>query len=1114
MTTSGETTNSAQSSPDGLLTIQPLPSELQNAQNGLLLQPGGTGEVSSYSLVFDLYVPSSGAQSGEFSLFQANSQNSGDAELSGQVSGDSYGIGTGGEYNGFAKLDAWNRVGITVQANADGTATVMTYINGQLTAEQIIPSSEASEFVIDRAEGFFIFTDNDGEDFAGYASNVLFVETVLSSDDMAALGHTSSEGIVPDALIDDFLQFNATEFRFDENSLAPAFGEGSLNGQGITPQTTTADQAGIPDTSVVPVDNAPITAPDAGSVAENQSAVFDLLANDGDPNGSALTLSGFSVTGVDGFNLSNDQAEAAFSVVDNKLVANPGSVFASLEDDQSARVLISYVVRNAQGDEAVGTAVITISGYSLYHRITGTPDNDILTGTSGKDLIEAGAGDDQVTAGDEDDIVEGGAGNDVLNGGAGADTLSGGAGNDRLISGIGADVLDGGDGVDTAAFSGSRIHYEITFQAAADRYNLVDRRSTLADRAELTAVENLEFADRTVTSQELNGYLNTHRTFTGPADTSTGAKTVLRWNTDTAGGVEIQIKSFDALGRQSSGTTFHTNGTKTAQVWDLNNTQSWSTYINNIDAQGRLYRQDGTNDNGTKWVSFWDVTNAQNWSTYTDNYDAIGRRVSQQGTYDDGRQWYTFWDVSNASSWSTYTDTYDAAGRRTMQDGYYDNGSRWIYSWDQSGSYNWWEVQDHYNAAGQRTNQNGTYDSGGKWYYTWDVSASYDWYQVLNYYDASGRSTSDHVYYDSGATTNIYKDASGGNSWSTYYQLMNGYGSLYQQLFYYDDGSRTEENWDPQNQAYWQYSYWHYNAWGYLDYAYSIMDDGSYYYTVAPIALDLNGDGIDLVAFQESSANFDWDGDGASQQTAWVGPQDGFLTIDLAADGSAGADGVIDQRKEIAFTDWATGTTSDLEGLRIAFDSNGDSVLDNRDARWSEFRIWQDLNQDGKTDAGELKTLDEWGITSISLTAGSGETSPRSDGSQVGATIDYTRDDGTSGKGGDVSLTIEVLEIVGGTGDDILTGGRSDNHFTGGSGSDVFVFASGFGKDTITDFVAGSGTDDAIEFDDAVFADLSAVLAAASQVGDDTVITYDGDNTITLKNVTKTNLHTDDFRFV
>ena len=40
-----------------------------------------------------------------------------------------------------------------------------------------------------------------------------------------------------------------------------------------------------------------------------------------------------------------------------------------------------------------------------------------------------------------------------------------------------------------------------------------------------------------------------------------------------------------------------------------------------------------------------------------------------------------------------------------------------------------------------------------------------------------------------------------------------------------------------------------------------------------------------------------------------------------------------------------------------------------------------------------------------------------------------------------------------------------------------------------------------------------AVLAAATQVGDDVVITKDAGNTITLENVLKANLSADDFSF-
>lgn len=46
-----------------------------------------------------------------------------------------------------------------------------------------------------------------------------------------------------------------------------------------------------------------------------------------------------------------------------------------------------------------------------------------------------------------------------------------------------------------------------------------------------------------------------------------------------------------------------------------------------------------------------------------------------------------------------------------------------------------------------------------------------------------------------------------------------------------------------------------------------------------------------------------------------------------------------------------------------------------------------------------------------------------------------------------------------------------------------------------------------LEFDDTLFADFGAVLAAASQVESNMAITFDAVNTVTLKNVVLTNLH-------
>src|SRR5207253_5499825 len=50
-------------------------------------------------------------------------------------------------------------------------------------------------------------------------------------------------------------------------------------------------------------------------------------------------------------------------------------------------------------------------------------------------------------------------------------------------------------------------------------------------------------------------------------------------------------------------------------------------------------------------------------------------------------------------------------------------------------------------------------------------------------------------------------------------------------------------------------------------------------------------------------------------------------------------------------------------------DNNADQVIDQSDEIWSQLRVWVDASHDGKSDAGELKTLAELGITQINVTA-------------------------------------------------------------------------------------------------------------------------------------------------
>lgn len=78
----------------------------------------------------------------------------------------------------------------------------------------------------------------------------------------------------------------------------------------------------------------------------------------------------------------------------------------------------------------------------------------------------------------------------------------------------------------------------------------------------------------------------------------------------------------------------------------------------------------------------------------------------------------------------------------------------------------------------------------------------------------------------------------------------------------------------------------------------------------------------------------------------------------------------------------------------------------------------------------------------------------------------------------------------------------------------LMMFASQSAKDTITDFRSTGASSDVLEFSIGLFADFDTAMAAAGQIGADTVFSLDAETTLTLKGVQLGSLATDDFRFV
>jgi hypothetical protein len=144
--------------------------------------------------------------------------------------------------------------------------------------------------------------------------------------------------------------------------------------------------------------------------------------------------------------------------------------------------------------------------------------------------------------------------------------------------------------------------------------------------------------------------------------------------------------------------------------------------------------------------------------------------------------------------------------------------------------------------------------------------------------------------------------------------------------------------------------------------------------------LDLNGDGVHFLG-QDAGVHYDY---GAGLvTTAWAGADDGILVRD------ANHNGTVDNASEFVFG--GDGVT-DLQGLAAQY---GDT-LDANDADFGSFGVWQDANSNGVADAGEVTSLTDAGINSISLSS-DGIAYSANDDVEVAGTGSYTRADGSTG---------------------------------------------------------------------------------------------------------------------
>lgn len=644
---------------------------------------------------------------------------------------------------------------------------------------------------------------------------------------------------------------------------------------------------------------------------------------------------------------------------------------------------------------------------------TGTKLNDTITGDAGANIIKGLSGDDALTGGDGNDTLEGGLGKDTLNGGNGTDTLSyaksvaavyvnmaagtayggdadgdtwsnvenlsgsvfddllGGSsganliqglrGNDWLLASTGADTLDGGDGFDTIDYSGF---------ASAVTVNLGGAGSNTGHT--YISIEHLvgsAFAD------QFTGSAN-DEAFTGGAsnDTMTGGAGGDRYYFAKGDGVDT---IYDNVSENNS---LSFKGASWSDIWFSAPTSPPGYTGKQLQIGFR-----GTNDQAQVIANFLgNDTTANNVirSISLDNgssLDVSGVTMAYVGS-----------DLDNTlTGQSNSTDIiFGHNGNDTLYGaaaGVVDNNSNVIIGGKGNDSIYTSNGDDQF-AFDRGDGVDTITDTGGD--DTLVIGPNTKAEDVLFEVDQSNgdlyiglRDFSNTALTASQVADRIRIVGGGYN-----YVYTSVEGPAYNTIEYVQIGG-TSINLTTAN----------------INWKIKIVKAPG---TQMPIVFDLGNDGLDLSTVDDSSIVSRTES-GALIRMGWVGPTDGILAIDRNGDGQ------INKLSEISFVADLPGAKTDLEGL-AAYDDNKDGVLDAKDKRFGDFRLWVDANQNGRSTAKELRTLTAAGISSIKLQgAETGLSLANTIESHAVATTSFTRKDGSNGTAYDVALARRFINQVG-----------------------------------------------------------------------------------------------------
>ena len=614
-----------------------------------------------------------------------------------------------------------------------------------------------------------------------------------------------------------------------------------------------------------------------------------------------------------------------------------------------------------------------INGTDVSDNINGLGGNDTLYGRRGADCIHGGIGDDKVGGNQGDDTVYGGAGNDLLLGHGDLDRLIGGAGNDSINGGADNDVLNGSINF----VSGANERDTLTGGTGDDRFILGSE-----SQAYYLASGNSDFA--TITDFKVgNDKVQLHGSFDDyTVEVSAGNSQLYYGENHELIAVFQGIEGIDLHGDcfqytdpsevVSVSNTETIEGDNAIFTVDLSHASTGESTI-------QLDLSNGTATRGEDFAEFTSVSfdDGETWkkthlgkvtvksgqtsfqvrvktiqdtlheSDETFTLKASGERSDATGTgtilNDDGLQASLVGDttinegnsgvyhieLTNPSAVDQTFDVQinddsahridaDASGQDIIWGGYYDvrNSS--------TGEV----IRVVENRVPNGTNPDlGDRPATGPGDASWDFTAYQD--------GAINRGNTVSVTVEAGQTSS---DAFEVKAWKEKVTVdrdvqfathQEGTEQFNIKVVHDSDVEFTQDS-----------------------LSVDIIDQTSYDY-VSPISIDLNGDGLQTMSIDQG-IKFDILNSGNAVNTGWISGEDGFLAVDENGNGQ------IDSIAELF-----GGGVGEGFGKLDSFDSNQDGVVNANDMSFNQLRIWQDANENGLTDNGEVVSLEQAGILGL-----------------------------------------------------------------------------------------------------------------------------------------------------